>query len=276
MPRLRGAECAGLGDVRRRSRGGGFGSSLSPGMGHRIEVELTSQSDESTWTWRAAGAKLPRGTVSSELVPPGTAVGTVLRAEVETTLDGTTVTALLAPKGKSEPKPIERIEIIGTPQKGPTSTWSWPARASAAATTTATATATAPAARRAGVRAPRAVVAHAPMATASPAGDGPWRRRSRAATGAPRQDPARPGRADPVAHRPHRPGPSRWPRRCRWPRPGRPPPGRLDRLPQRRAGRTAPRADPGGRAADARAGSRRCARPSRSRTPGPGPKAAPK
>ncbi len=88
-------------------------------MGHRIEVELTSQSDDSTWTWRAAGAKLPRGTVTSELVPPGTSVGTVLRAEVETTLDGTTVTALLAPKGKSEPKPIERIEIIGTPQKGP-------------------------------------------------------------------------------------------------------------------------------------------------------------
>jgi len=88
-------------------------------MGHRIEVELTSQSDESTWTWRAAGAKLPRGTVDAGLVPPGTAVGSVLRAEVEMTLDGTTVTALLAPKGKSEPKPVERIEIIGTPQKGP-------------------------------------------------------------------------------------------------------------------------------------------------------------
>ncbi len=88
-------------------------------MGHRIEVELTSQSDETTWTWRAAGAKLPRGTVSSELVPPGTSVGTVLRAEVETTLDGTTVTALLAPKGKSAPKPVDRIEVLGTPQKGP-------------------------------------------------------------------------------------------------------------------------------------------------------------
>jgi len=88
-------------------------------MGHRIEVELTSQSDERTWTWRAAGAKLPRGTVSAELVPSGTAVGSVLRAEVETTLDGTTVTALLAPKGRSEPKPVERIEIIGTPPKGP-------------------------------------------------------------------------------------------------------------------------------------------------------------
>ncbi len=88
-------------------------------MGHRIEVELTSQSDESTWTWRAAGAKLPRGTVDAGLVPAGTKVGTVLRAEVETTLDGTTVTALLAPKGKSEPKAVERIEILGVPQKGP-------------------------------------------------------------------------------------------------------------------------------------------------------------
>ena len=102
-----------------RSRRGGFGSSLSPGMGHRIEVELTSQSDETTWTWRAAGAKLPRGTVASELVPSGTKVGAVLRAEVEMTLDGTTVTALLAPKGKADPKPVDRIEVIGTPQKGP-------------------------------------------------------------------------------------------------------------------------------------------------------------
>ena len=88
-------------------------------MAHRIEVELTSQSDETTWTWRAAGAKLPRGTVDAGLVPAGTTVGTVLRAEVETTLDGTTVTALLAPKGKSAPKPVDRIEVVGTPQKGP-------------------------------------------------------------------------------------------------------------------------------------------------------------
>lgn len=102
-----------------RPRGSLFGSSLSPGMGHRIEVELTSQSDESTWTWRAAGAKQPRGTVSAELVPAGTVAGSVLRAEVEMTLDGTTVTALLAPKGKSAPKPVDRIEVIGTPQKGP-------------------------------------------------------------------------------------------------------------------------------------------------------------
>ncbi len=97
----------------------GDGSSLSPGMAHRIEIELTSQTGESTWTWRAAGAKQPRGTVDAALVPEGSGVGSVLRAEVDITLDGTTVTALLAPKGKAAPRPVERIEILGTPQRGP-------------------------------------------------------------------------------------------------------------------------------------------------------------
>jgi hypothetical protein len=89
-------------------------------MAHRIEVELTSQTPDSTWTWRAAGAKQPRGTVEAALVPEGSAVGTVLRAEVETTLDGTTVTALLPVKGKGKDvRSIEKIEVLGTPQKGP-------------------------------------------------------------------------------------------------------------------------------------------------------------
>ncbi|MGD0393330.1 MAG: hypothetical protein ABSC41_11880 [Acidimicrobiales bacterium] len=88
-------------------------------MAHRIEIELTSQTGESTWTWRAAGAKQPRGTVDAGLIPAGSGVGSVLRAEVETSLDGTTVTALLAPKGKTVTRPVERIEILGTPQRGP-------------------------------------------------------------------------------------------------------------------------------------------------------------
>ena len=88
-------------------------------MAHRIEVELTSQTGDSTWTWRAAGAKQPRGTVEASLVPEGSGVGTVLRAEVETTLDGTTVTALLPPKGKGDVRSVERIEVLGTPQRGP-------------------------------------------------------------------------------------------------------------------------------------------------------------
>jgi hypothetical protein len=88
-------------------------------MAHRIDVELTSQTSDSTWTWRAAGAKQPRGTVGNDLVPTGAGVGSVLRAEVETTLDGTSVVALLPPKGKGEVRPVERIEVVGTPPKGP-------------------------------------------------------------------------------------------------------------------------------------------------------------
>ncbi len=87
-------------------------------MAHRIDVELTSRSD-ATWTWRAAGAKQPRGSVDADLVPEGSGVGTVLRAEVEVTLDGTTVTALLPPKGKGTTRTVDRIEILGTPQRGP-------------------------------------------------------------------------------------------------------------------------------------------------------------
>ncbi len=99
--------------------GGVHGSSLSPGMAHRIEVELTSQTGDTTWTWRAAGAKQPRGTVEASLVPEGSGVGSVLRAEVETTLDGTTVTALLPIKAKGDVRSVERIEVLGTPKSGP-------------------------------------------------------------------------------------------------------------------------------------------------------------
>ena len=94
------------------------GSSVSAGMAHRIEVELTSRTDEDTWTWRAAGAKQPRGTVDATLVPDGSAQGTVLRAEIETTLDGSTVLALLPLKGKAARK-VETIDVVGTPRSGP-------------------------------------------------------------------------------------------------------------------------------------------------------------
>ncbi|HXW39514.1 MAG TPA: hypothetical protein VEJ44_07450 [Acidimicrobiales bacterium] len=91
-------------------------------MAHRIEVELTSKAGEAAWTWRAAGARQPRGTVEAGLVPDGAGVGTVLRAEVETTLDGTVVTALMPLKvrgGGRAQAATQRIEVTGTPRKGP-------------------------------------------------------------------------------------------------------------------------------------------------------------
>ena len=80
-------------------------------MPRRIEIELTSTKDDGSWTWRAAGARQPKGVVEASLLPGGAEVGAVLRADVDTGLDGTTVLAVLPPKGaRQEP---ERIELVG-------------------------------------------------------------------------------------------------------------------------------------------------------------------
>ncbi len=72
-------------------------------MSRRIDIELTSTRDDGTWTWRAAGAKQPKGVLAGSLLPGDAAVGDVLRAEVETTLDGTDVLGVTAPKAKHRP-----------------------------------------------------------------------------------------------------------------------------------------------------------------------------
>ncbi len=57
-------------------------------MSRRIDIELTSSRDDGSWTWRAAGAREPRGTLEGALVPGGAQVGDVLRAEIDGYLDG--------------------------------------------------------------------------------------------------------------------------------------------------------------------------------------------
>ena len=44
-------------------------------MSRRIEVELTSRRDDGTWTWRAAGAREPKGLVDAALLPAEFSVG---------------------------------------------------------------------------------------------------------------------------------------------------------------------------------------------------------
>ena len=80
-------------------------------MSRRIEIELTSQRDDGTWTWRAAGARRPKGEVSDDLVPDAAAVGSVLKAEVDGGLDGLEIIALFAPRAR--PEPSGRLELIG-------------------------------------------------------------------------------------------------------------------------------------------------------------------
>ena len=86
-------------------------------MARRIEVELTSRKDDGTWTWRAAGAKQPRGVVEGDLLPSGVKAGDVLRVDAEFDIDGITITNVLPPQ-RTRPEP-ERIQLIAPPEPPP-------------------------------------------------------------------------------------------------------------------------------------------------------------
>src|SRR5439155_5121170 len=82
-----------------------------------MEVELTSARDDGTWTWRAAGAREPKGVLDGGLLPAGAKVGDVLRVDAEVEVDGITVTSILPPKAaKAEP---DRLEVLGRPEDTP-------------------------------------------------------------------------------------------------------------------------------------------------------------
>lgn len=86
-------------------------------MPRRIEIELTSSRDDGTWTWRAAGAKEPRGTIAGSLVPAETKVGDVLRVDAEFFVDGIDITGVVPAKGaRQEP---ERLELLVAAKEEP-------------------------------------------------------------------------------------------------------------------------------------------------------------
>ncbi len=87
-------------------------------MSRRLEVELTSRRDDGSWTWRAAGAKQPKGVLDGDLLPKGAVAGDVLRVDAEFEVDGIFVTEVLPPKARSGKPPAERIELIGSPDRG--------------------------------------------------------------------------------------------------------------------------------------------------------------
>lgn len=82
-------------------------------MSRRIEVELTSQRDDGTWTWRAAGAKQPKGALDGTLLYDGAGVGDVVRAEADFEIDGIFVTAVIPPKARSGRPEAQRLELRG-------------------------------------------------------------------------------------------------------------------------------------------------------------------
>jgi hypothetical protein len=85
-------------------------------MSRRIEIELTSAREDGSWTWRAVGAREPRGVLDGALLPAGAKVGDEMRAEADFDLDGVGIVSLAPKQAKKRNEP-ERIEILGRPQR---------------------------------------------------------------------------------------------------------------------------------------------------------------
>jgi hypothetical protein len=79
-------------------------------MSRRIDIELTSALPENAWTWRAAGAKKPKGTLDGSILSPGAGVGDVIKVEVEQEIDGITVLSVVGGRQKQERDDV--IELL--------------------------------------------------------------------------------------------------------------------------------------------------------------------
>ncbi len=86
---------------------------LWPSMARRIEVELTSTKDADTWTWRAAGARQPKGEFPASLLYEDAKIGDICKIEAEFHLDGIEVLEVFAPKAKKERSNL--LEMLSRP-----------------------------------------------------------------------------------------------------------------------------------------------------------------
>ena len=93
-------------------------------MTRRIDIELTSDRGDGTWTWRAAGAKQPKGILAETTLFEGASVGDVCRADADFALDGIFIEAVLRPKSRSGRPDAEQIVLAGEAfEGGVTTTW---------------------------------------------------------------------------------------------------------------------------------------------------------
>ncbi|MFA5775352.1 MAG: hypothetical protein WC864_08240 [Ilumatobacteraceae bacterium] len=79
-------------------------------MSRRIDIQLTSSRDDGTWTWRAAGAKAPKGVVAASLLPNSVRTGDVFKVEADFDIDGISVLAVVPAKEKSQRSNV--LELI--------------------------------------------------------------------------------------------------------------------------------------------------------------------
>ncbi|MDQ2827293.1 MAG: hypothetical protein M3Y04_10115 [Actinomycetota bacterium] len=78
----------------------------------RIDIELTSTRPDGTWTWRAAGARQPKGVLAASVLHDGAKVGDVVKAEADFDLEGINVTSVTAPKARKSA--TETLPILGS------------------------------------------------------------------------------------------------------------------------------------------------------------------
>jgi hypothetical protein len=79
-------------------------------MSRRIEIELTSTRPDGTWTWRAAGAREPKGVMNSDLLPSGSKVGDLLKVDAEFGVDGIDIVAVAS--SSRQRKEATRLELL--------------------------------------------------------------------------------------------------------------------------------------------------------------------
>lgn len=80
-------------------------------MPRRIDIELTSSLADGSWTWRAAGARNPKGVVDAAVLPDDAKVGDELKVEVEQGLDGIDVLGVVTGRQKSERSLLELLPV---------------------------------------------------------------------------------------------------------------------------------------------------------------------
>jgi len=86
-------------------------------VSRRIDIELTSQRPDGSWTWRAAGAREPKGELAGDLIAFSATVGDELTVEAEFHMDGIEIIEAFESK-KKRPMP-ETLEILGSGRDQP-------------------------------------------------------------------------------------------------------------------------------------------------------------
>jgi len=79
-------------------------------MSRRIEIELTSSRPDGTWTWRAAGAREPKGVLDGTILPSGSKTGDVMKVDAEFDLDGIEILSVVQNRAKTTK--VETLALI--------------------------------------------------------------------------------------------------------------------------------------------------------------------